>query len=280
MNSNQLNVLIQLSDQQQEDLLRFRETCDDGEDYDVPKERMASLASVGVVRVCGPNRFAITDAGLATIMVLRSSLDQASLVPTFHESLRKAISQMGISQETEGAQALIAACEKAVASDHHAEAILAELDKARAHVQELQLSLGVAHAGARHIAASLKRVIALAKPELGDHEPELVDACTRAEYALSLGGTVAAVKYTEQMHSGLALMAGLIDEVLQAFQLEPDGSCINPGRDFIRPWAARVADLRQKLGESHLDIPAVAVASLVERYLAGLGSGVQGQLSS
>ena len=35
----------------------------------------------------------------------------------------------------------------------------------------------------------------------------------------------------------------LISEVLEAFQLEPDGSCINPGRDFIRPWAEKVAAL-------------------------------------
>lgn len=33
----------------------------------------------------------------------------------------------------------------------------------------------------------------------------------------------------------------LIREVLDAFKLEPDGSCINPGRDFIRPFAEKVA---------------------------------------
>lgn len=41
----------------------------------------------------------------------------------------------------------------------------------------------------------------------------------------------------------LAEREALLREVLEAFQLEPDGSCINPGRDFIRPWAAKVAAL-------------------------------------
>lgn len=251
MNSNQVNVLIQLSDQQQADLLRFRETCDDGEGYDVPSERMASLASVGVVRACGPNRFAITDAGVSTIMALRSS--PGELAPAFYDDLRSAISIMGICQKTEGAQALIAACEKAVATQHQADAILAELEATRVQVQDLKLSLGVAQAGTKQIAASLKRVVALAKPENPNAEPELADACTRAEYALSIGGATAALDYTEHMHNSLAAMDGLIDEVLAAFQLEGNGSCINPGRDFIRPWAAKVAALRQQLADSNLD---------------------------
>lgn len=257
---NQMSVLIHLSNQQQQDLLRFRETCDDGEDYDIPTNRMASLASVGVIRPCGANRFAITDAGVATIMVLRSDRGETSLAPAFHDDLRRAISMMGICQDTEGAHALIAACEKAVANEHQAEAILAELGRTRAQVQDLQMSLGVAHAGARQVVASLKRVVALAKPENPNAEPELADACTRAEYAMSLGSTAAAVGYTEQMHSGLAAMDRLIEEVLQAFQLEPNGSCINPGRDFIRPWAAKVAELRQQQADSHLDVTAQAVA--------------------
>ncbi|SEB78584.1 hypothetical protein SAMN05216178_2251 [Pseudomonas saponiphila] len=41
----------------------------------------------------------------------------------------------------------------------------------------------------------------------------------------------------------LAERDALICDVLEAFKLEPDGSCINPGRDFIRPWAEKVAAL-------------------------------------
>ncbi|WP_153785312.1 hypothetical protein [Pseudomonas sp. EMN2] len=265
MNSNRVNVLIQLSDQQQADLLRFCETCDDGEAYDVPNERLASLAGVGVVRACGPNRFAITDAGVATIMSLRASHGELAMAPAFHEDLRSAISMMGICQKTEGAQALIAACEKAVATQHQADAIFAELEATRAQVQDLKLSLGVAHAGSKQIAASLKRVVELAKPENPNAEPELADACTRGEYALSMGGAAAALDYTEQMHNGLAAMGGLIDEVLAAFQLEANGSCLNPGRDFIRPWSAKVAGLRQQFADLHLGVPGPSIAQLMDQ---------------
>lgn len=51
---------------------------------------------------------------------------------------------------------------------------------------------------------------------------------------------------TRQVHSLRAQLAeqdSLLREVLEAFKLETDGSCINPGRDFIRPWAAKLAAL-------------------------------------
>lgn len=41
----------------------------------------------------------------------------------------------------------------------------------------------------------------------------------------------------------LAEQDSLLREVLEAFKLEADGSCINPGRDFIRPWAAKLTAL-------------------------------------
>lgn len=41
----------------------------------------------------------------------------------------------------------------------------------------------------------------------------------------------------------LAEQDSLLREVLEAFKLETDGSCINPSRDFIRPWAAKLAAL-------------------------------------
>lgn len=43
-----------------------------------------------------------------------------------------------------------------------------------------------------------------------------------------------------QLKQRMAEADSLIDEVLAAFQLEADGSCVNPGRDFIRPWAEKV----------------------------------------
>lgn len=42
---------------------------------------------------------------------------------------------------------------------------------------------------------------------------------------------------------GIDRRDALIREVLDAFKLEPDGSCINPGRDFIRPFAQKAAAL-------------------------------------
>lgn len=45
------------------------------------------------------------------------------------------------------------------------------------------------------------------------------------------------------LQAELAKRDELIAEVMAAFRLEPDGSCINPGRDFIRPFAEKVAAL-------------------------------------
>ncbi|MGE8327245.1 hypothetical protein [Pseudomonas urmiensis] len=47
----------------------------------------------------------------------------------------------------------------------------------------------------------------------------------------------------DELRAQLAKRDALLREVLEAFQLESDGSCINPGRDFIRPWAAKVSAL-------------------------------------
>ncbi|WP_210713312.1 hypothetical protein [Pseudomonas sp. MWU349] len=47
----------------------------------------------------------------------------------------------------------------------------------------------------------------------------------------------------QRLQAQLAERDALICDVLEAFKLEPDGSCINPGRDFIRPWAEKVAAL-------------------------------------
>lgn len=47
----------------------------------------------------------------------------------------------------------------------------------------------------------------------------------------------------DTLRAQLAEAQALLREVIQAFKLEADGSCINPGRDFIRPWAAKFAAL-------------------------------------
>ncbi|MCO7595006.1 MULTISPECIES: hypothetical protein [Pseudomonas] len=47
----------------------------------------------------------------------------------------------------------------------------------------------------------------------------------------------------ETLRAQLAEQDSLLREVLEAFKLETDGSCINPGRDFIRTWAAKLAAL-------------------------------------
>lgn len=51
------------------------------------------------------------------------------------------------------------------------------------------------------------------------------------------------VDEAQRLQAQLAERDALICDVLEAFKLEPDGSCINPGRDFIRPWAEKVAAL-------------------------------------
>ena len=46
------------------DLNRFCETCDDGEGYDVPKERMKSLKAVGLVDGGHAGWYALTTIGV------------------------------------------------------------------------------------------------------------------------------------------------------------------------------------------------------------------------
>lgn len=44
-------------------LRRFCETSEDGQPYDVPKERMRRLAEIGAVRWCGASRYEMTAFG-------------------------------------------------------------------------------------------------------------------------------------------------------------------------------------------------------------------------
>ena len=77
------------------------------------------------------------------------------------------------------------------------------------------------------VAGEQMRVIEQLKAELGE---------AKGEYDRSANKVAAMV-------AQLAERDTLLREVLEAFKLEADGSCINPGRDFIRPWAAKLAAL-------------------------------------
>lgn len=56
---------IQLTPEERKAALRFCETCQDGEGYDVPKPMMKRLAELGLVVYKGFGRYEQTDAILA-----------------------------------------------------------------------------------------------------------------------------------------------------------------------------------------------------------------------
>lgn len=72
-NKGTISVPMILTEQQERDIQRFYDTCEDGQDYDVPKDRMKSLARLGLIRTTGFSRYEITDAGDAVIEGLRSA---------------------------------------------------------------------------------------------------------------------------------------------------------------------------------------------------------------
>jgi hypothetical protein len=61
--SRELTITLKITAQQEEDILRFFDTCEDNQGYDVPKPRMKSLARLGVIRSTGFSRYEITGAG-------------------------------------------------------------------------------------------------------------------------------------------------------------------------------------------------------------------------
>ena len=67
-------VPMTITAQQERDILRCRDTCEDGQGYDVPKDRMNSLARLGLIRPTGFSRYEITDVGDAAIEVLLTAL--------------------------------------------------------------------------------------------------------------------------------------------------------------------------------------------------------------
>jgi hypothetical protein len=62
-----VSAQVSMSEDQCNALLRFNETCEDGQEYDVRRSMMKSLTYVGMVRWCGGSRFEITDAGIAAV---------------------------------------------------------------------------------------------------------------------------------------------------------------------------------------------------------------------
>lgn len=53
--------MTEYTNQELKDALRFMETCEDNEGYDVPKERMKRLATLGLVKHCGGGYYEATD---------------------------------------------------------------------------------------------------------------------------------------------------------------------------------------------------------------------------
>lgn len=63
MTSQAIEVSVQLTEQESEDLKRFYDTSRDNQGYDVPAERMKSLARAGMIRSLGFKRYEFTDVG-------------------------------------------------------------------------------------------------------------------------------------------------------------------------------------------------------------------------
>ncbi|POA45579.1 hypothetical protein C1893_23270 [Pseudomonas sp. MPR-ANC1] len=73
MTEQTIELPLALTEQQRTDVLRFHETCEDDQGYDVPKARMKSLARVGLVRSLGFGRYEMTDVGLALVEAVREA---------------------------------------------------------------------------------------------------------------------------------------------------------------------------------------------------------------
>jgi hypothetical protein len=72
MSSHAIEVSVSLTEQQSRDLLRFHETTEDGQGYDVPAERMKALARVGLIRSTGFKRYEFTNVGSSVVTRLRA----------------------------------------------------------------------------------------------------------------------------------------------------------------------------------------------------------------
>ncbi|MDS9879410.1 hypothetical protein RMI40_31730 [Pseudomonas protegens] len=87
--SNLIRIRLNITEQQARDLLRFHETTEDGQGYDITKERMKSLASVGLVRWVGGSRYEFTDVGTELRALLAKPADQTQDKPLIHITAKK-----------------------------------------------------------------------------------------------------------------------------------------------------------------------------------------------
>lgn len=69
-------VQYTLTEIERDALLRFNETCDDGEGYDVPKAMMRRLATVGVVQWVGGSSYGITEIGREIVDAILAAQQQ------------------------------------------------------------------------------------------------------------------------------------------------------------------------------------------------------------
>lgn len=75
-NEQMVSVPLRLNEQQARDVQRFYDTCEDGQGYDVPKDRMKALARIGLVRSLGFGRYELTDVGCAAVNGLHDKVAQ------------------------------------------------------------------------------------------------------------------------------------------------------------------------------------------------------------
>jgi hypothetical protein len=79
MGNRTIELSLSLSEQQIKDLLRFHETTEDDQGYDVPLDRMKSLARAGLIRSLGFRRYEFTDVGMHAVESLQADPDGPSL---------------------------------------------------------------------------------------------------------------------------------------------------------------------------------------------------------
>lgn len=93
MSNKTVDVSITLSEQQSKDLLRFHETTESGQGYDVPSDRMRSLAALGLLysRV---DAFGFTDIGKSVVARLKAKPDDDTLDQRMKAAGMFTVSQM------------------------------------------------------------------------------------------------------------------------------------------------------------------------------------------
>lgn len=76
-----LMVPVELTQDLQDDLQRFQETCEDGQEYDVSQDRMKALARAGLIRHVGKSRYEFTTIGAKAVQTLREGISGFAGLP-------------------------------------------------------------------------------------------------------------------------------------------------------------------------------------------------------